>query len=242
MVALDGGVIETSPGEQQEQRLAAIHKTRSELIEWHRAKGGGDRGPVSSASNVALGDGGRPGLRRRPAGRRASAASSCFTYTPQAIKKAVCGSGAAGKGQVQRMVGILLGLARAAGAGSRRRRVCGGDLPRRRAARRGTDFGRSGMSRRPSRPRSPGRLAESDRMIASVRGESRSPPGPRRASTPAASATGSAVSSETLEGACRRPGSEGQPARRDDRARGFDAASTALPPRRSAICSCSSSR
>src|ERR1700753_2057177 len=34
----------------------------------------------------------------------------CFAYTPQAIKMAVCGSGAAGKGQVQRMVGTLLGL------------------------------------------------------------------------------------------------------------------------------------
>jgi crossover junction endodeoxyribonuclease RuvC len=34
----------------------------------------------------------------------------CFTYTPQAIKKAVCGSGGADKGQVQRMVGTLLGL------------------------------------------------------------------------------------------------------------------------------------
>ena len=34
----------------------------------------------------------------------------CFTYTPQAIKKAVCGSGGAGKEQVQRMVGTLLGL------------------------------------------------------------------------------------------------------------------------------------
>jgi crossover junction endodeoxyribonuclease RuvC len=35
---------------------------------------------------------------------------SCFAYTPQAIKMAVCGSGAAGKQQVQRMVGTLLGL------------------------------------------------------------------------------------------------------------------------------------
>jgi len=34
----------------------------------------------------------------------------CFTYTPQAIKKAVCGSGGADKEQVQRMVGTLLGL------------------------------------------------------------------------------------------------------------------------------------
>ncbi len=34
----------------------------------------------------------------------------CFSYTPQAIKMAVCGSGGAGKDQVQRMVGTLLGL------------------------------------------------------------------------------------------------------------------------------------
>jgi crossover junction endodeoxyribonuclease RuvC len=34
----------------------------------------------------------------------------CFSYTPQAIKMAVCGSGAAGKRQVQKMVGTLLGL------------------------------------------------------------------------------------------------------------------------------------
>ena len=34
----------------------------------------------------------------------------CFDYTPQAVKMAVCGSGAAAKEQVQRMVGTLLGL------------------------------------------------------------------------------------------------------------------------------------
>ena len=34
----------------------------------------------------------------------------CFDYTPQAVKKAVCGSGSADKGQVQRMVATLLGL------------------------------------------------------------------------------------------------------------------------------------
>jgi crossover junction endodeoxyribonuclease RuvC len=36
----------------------------------------------------------------------------CFSYTPQAVKQAVCGSGSAGKGQVQRMVGALLSLPR----------------------------------------------------------------------------------------------------------------------------------
>jgi crossover junction endodeoxyribonuclease RuvC len=34
----------------------------------------------------------------------------CFSYTPQAVKQAVCGSGRADKGQVQRMVGALLRL------------------------------------------------------------------------------------------------------------------------------------
>jgi crossover junction endodeoxyribonuclease RuvC len=34
----------------------------------------------------------------------------CFSYTPQAVKQAVCGSGAADKSQVQRMVGALLSL------------------------------------------------------------------------------------------------------------------------------------
>jgi crossover junction endodeoxyribonuclease RuvC len=39
-----------------------------------------------------------------------SAGIPCFSYTPQAIKQAVCGSGRAAKDQVQRMVGALLSL------------------------------------------------------------------------------------------------------------------------------------
>jgi crossover junction endodeoxyribonuclease RuvC len=35
----------------------------------------------------------------------------CAGYTPQQVKSAVCGSGRAGKDQVARMVGTLLGLA-----------------------------------------------------------------------------------------------------------------------------------
>jgi crossover junction endodeoxyribonuclease RuvC len=34
----------------------------------------------------------------------------CFSYTPQAVKQAVCGNGRAEKSQVQRMVGALLKL------------------------------------------------------------------------------------------------------------------------------------
>jgi crossover junction endodeoxyribonuclease RuvC len=37
----------------------------------------------------------------------------CFSYTPQAVKQAVCGSGRAAKDQVQRMVGALLALPQA---------------------------------------------------------------------------------------------------------------------------------
>src|SRR5207248_11389424 len=34
----------------------------------------------------------------------------CYSYTPQAVKAAVCSNGSAGKEQVQRMVGALLSL------------------------------------------------------------------------------------------------------------------------------------
>lgn len=108
MVALDGGVIETSSNEPPERRLSRIHKALSELIEWHEPKavaledlyfGRNVRSAmaVGQACGVALLAAGQRGVRT-------------FTYTPQAIKMAVCGSGAAGKKQVARMVGTLLGL------------------------------------------------------------------------------------------------------------------------------------
>jgi crossover junction endodeoxyribonuclease RuvC len=108
MVALDGGVIETSSKEPPERRLTRIHKTLSELIEWHEpralaiedlyfGRNVGSAMSVGQACGAALLAAGQRGVR-------------CFTYTPQAIKMAVCGSGAAGKKQVQRMVCTLLGL------------------------------------------------------------------------------------------------------------------------------------
>ena len=108
MVALDGGVIETSPSEPPERRLSRIHKALSELIEWHEPK-------ALAVENVYFGRnvqtamtvGQACGVALLAAGQRGV---DCFTYTPQAIKMAVCGSGAAGKRQVQRMVGTLLGL------------------------------------------------------------------------------------------------------------------------------------
>jgi crossover junction endodeoxyribonuclease RuvC len=108
MVALDGGVVETSSELPMERRLERIHSSLSELLSWHE--------PVAMAledlyfgRNVhsAMAVGRASGAAMLAAAQRGVA---CFTYTPQAIKMAVCGSGAAGKEQVQRMVGTLLGL------------------------------------------------------------------------------------------------------------------------------------
>ena len=107
--AVCGGVITTPAAEPLERRLGAIFAQIGELLDEHRPQAiavediffgrnvrtafavGQARGVVLSAA----------GLRELP----------CFTYTPQAIKLAVCGAGQAPKDQVQRMVGALLGLA-----------------------------------------------------------------------------------------------------------------------------------
>ncbi len=108
MVALDGGVIETTPKMPMERRLDRIHRALCELIDWHEptaialediyfGKNVRSAMAVGQASGVVLLAGAQNGI-------------SSFAYTPQAIKLAVCGSGAAEKDQVQRMVGTLLGL------------------------------------------------------------------------------------------------------------------------------------
>ena len=109
MVALDGGVVETGPEMPMERRLQRIHAALDDLMGWHEpralaieqvyfGKNVGSAMAVGQASGVAMLAAAQRGI-------------DCFAYTPQAIKMAVCGSGAAGKGQVQRMVGTLLGLA-----------------------------------------------------------------------------------------------------------------------------------
>jgi len=108
MVALDGGVVETLAGVPIERRLERIHAELGKLISRHDpaamaiedvffGKNAQTAMTVGRASGVAM-------LAAAQAG------VECFAYTPQAIKMAVCGSGAAGKKQVQRMVGTLLGL------------------------------------------------------------------------------------------------------------------------------------
>jgi crossover junction endodeoxyribonuclease RuvC len=108
MIALDGGVVETTAELPMERRLQRIHGSLAELIAWHEPRAMAIE-DVFFGKNVrtAMSVGQASGVAMLAA---AQAAVSCFAYTPQAIKMAVCGSGAADKKQVQRMVGTLLGL------------------------------------------------------------------------------------------------------------------------------------
>jgi crossover junction endodeoxyribonuclease RuvC len=109
MVALDGGVVETGPEMPMERRLERIHAALGDLMSWHEPRALAIE-QVYFGRNVvsAMGVGQASGVAMLAAAQRGIA---CFAYTPQAIKMAVCGSGAAGKAQVQQMVGTLLGLA-----------------------------------------------------------------------------------------------------------------------------------
>ena len=108
LAALDGGVIGTGPDEPLERRLARIHARVCDLIARYEPAalavediffGQNVRTAfaVGQARGVVLLSAGMNGL-------------PCFSYTPQQVKQAVCGSGRAEKGQVQRMVGTLLSL------------------------------------------------------------------------------------------------------------------------------------
>lgn len=108
MAALDGGVVETSSEMPMERRLERIHRALAELIAWHEPKAMAIE-EVYFGKNVrsAMAVGQACGVAMLAA---AEGGIGCFQYTPQAIKMAVCGSGSAGKDQVQRMVGTLLRL------------------------------------------------------------------------------------------------------------------------------------
>ena len=108
LAALDGGVLQTDSTDTQEQRLAQIHAHIESLIQEHRPE-------AVAVEDLFFGQNARSafavgqarGVMLLAAGQ---AGIPCFSYTPQAVKQAVCGSGRAEKGQVQRMVGALLRL------------------------------------------------------------------------------------------------------------------------------------
>jgi len=110
MSAVDGGVVQAPPGTPLETRLARIHAELEKLIAWHE--------PVAVAlEDLFFGKNVRSAVAVGQARGVVMLAAAqhhvpCFDYTPQAVKMSVCGSGAAPKGQVQQMVGALLGLSR----------------------------------------------------------------------------------------------------------------------------------
>jgi crossover junction endodeoxyribonuclease RuvC len=108
LVALDGGVIETVAGADPGARLASIHARVCALLDEH----GPDALAVEDLyfganARSAFAVGQARGVVVLAAGQRGL---PCCSYTPQQVKGAVCGSGRAGKQQVQRMVQTLLGL------------------------------------------------------------------------------------------------------------------------------------
>jgi crossover junction endodeoxyribonuclease RuvC len=109
MAARDGGVIGTPGRERLERRLAAIHSRVGELLDAHRPDAVALE-ELYFGQNVrtAFAVGQARGAVALAAGQRDV---PCRSYTPQQIKSAVCGSGAAAKAQVQRMVAMLLALA-----------------------------------------------------------------------------------------------------------------------------------
>ncbi len=108
LVALDGGVIETAAGMDLGARLAAIHARVGALIDEHAADAVAVEDLYFGANaHSAFAVGQARGVVLLAAGQRGL---DCAGYTPQQVKGAVCGSGRADKGQVQRMVQTLLSL------------------------------------------------------------------------------------------------------------------------------------
>lgn len=108
LAALDGGVVETRAEQPLERRLASIYARVCDLIAEH------EPGAVA-IEDIFFGQNARTAFavgQARGAVLLAAGTSGipCYSYTPQAVKQAVCGSGRAAKEQVQRMVATLLAL------------------------------------------------------------------------------------------------------------------------------------
>jgi crossover junction endodeoxyribonuclease RuvC len=108
LVALDGGVIETTPSLPTERRLALIGARAREMLDEHDCDALAFEDLYFGQNIVsAFAVGHARGVLMLLAGERGI---PCFSYTPQQVKAAVCGHGRAPKDQVARMVAYLLGL------------------------------------------------------------------------------------------------------------------------------------
>jgi crossover junction endodeoxyribonuclease RuvC len=106
--AVDHGCVTTSPTESLPDRLATIHAALVELIELHRPHiVGVERLYFSRNAQTAFGVGQARGVVLLAAAQHAVALRE---FTPNEVKSAVAGHGAADKEQVGRMVSVILGL------------------------------------------------------------------------------------------------------------------------------------
>ena len=141
MVALDGGVVETSAELPMERRLERIHGSLAELIDWHEPKAMALE-DLYFGKNVhsAMAVGRASGVAMLAAAQRGRALLHLHAAGDQdgglRLRRRRQGAGAADGRDPARP-------ARAADSRPRRRRARGGDLPRRRRrARRGDAGGR----------------------------------------------------------------------------------------------------
>ena len=210
VTALASGCWTTGARERPELRLRVIFEGVQELIAAHA--------PDAVAIEESYRGGRRAhrtlrrsGPRRRDGRRRHRRALSAPSTRPTRVKQSVCGHGHADKGQVQRMVKMLLSLAGDPADLARGRRARRRDLPRADAAARadgiviarlrGTPAGRSadGLAARRQRRRLP-RRGHAGRAAAVPRAGERSPS--RRSSTSARTRCSSTGSSTRRSASC----------------------------------------
>lgn len=106
--AVDHGVLVTSPDLALPERLLAIHRHVTDLIELHEPEVVGvERLFFGTNAQTALGVGQARGVVLLAAAERGLPVREA---TPNEVKTAIAGYGAADKEQVQRMVQLVLGL------------------------------------------------------------------------------------------------------------------------------------
>jgi len=106
--AVEFGWWQTSPRDAPELRLKRIHDEVAELIARHEPTAVAlEESYVGADARIALSVGQARGAVLVAA---ASAGVECAEYAPARVKQTVCGYGRAEKGQMQRMVKLILGL------------------------------------------------------------------------------------------------------------------------------------
>jgi crossover junction endodeoxyribonuclease RuvC len=106
--AIDYGQWQTSARERLEDRLLTIFTGVQELVAAHEPDAVAlEESFVGADARIALSVGQARGAVLVAA---ASAGVACAEYAPARVKQAVCGYGRAEKGQMQRMVRLILGL------------------------------------------------------------------------------------------------------------------------------------